>query len=103
MVDEQFRILAEQLVKQIFIPFGTEGNIAHRKHPILLKFLGNAPTHAPKVRERLMRPKLTSELHLIQLCNADAVFVGGDVPVSYTHLSYPSMCLEGLFCIFFRQ
>ena len=26
-----------------------------------------------------MRPKLTPELRLIQLCNADAVFVGGDV------------------------
>ena len=26
-----------------------------------------------------MRPKLTSELHLIQLCNADTVPVGGDV------------------------
>ena len=35
-----------------------------REHPVLLKFLGNAPTHAPEVRERLMRPKLTPELHL---------------------------------------
>jgi len=26
-----------------------------------------------------MRPKLAPELHLIQLCNADAVLVGGDV------------------------
>ena len=26
-----------------------------------------------------MRPKLTPELHLIHLCNADAVLVGGDV------------------------
>ena len=26
-----------------------------------------------------MRPKLTPELHLIQLCNADTVLVGGDV------------------------
>ena len=26
-----------------------------------------------------MRPKLTPELHLIQLCNADAVFIGGNV------------------------
>ena len=26
-----------------------------------------------------MRPKLVPELHLIQLCNADAVLVGGDV------------------------
>ena len=43
-----------------------------------------------------MRPKLTPELHLIQLCNADTVLVGGDVlrhnihchfaAVSYTHL-----------------
>ena len=38
MVDEQFRILAEQLIKQVLVPFGTEGNIAHREHPVLLKF-----------------------------------------------------------------
>ena len=76
MVNEQFRILAEQLIKQVLVPLGTEGNIAHRKHPVLLKFLGNASTYAPEIRERLMRPKLAPELHLIQLCNADAVLVG---------------------------
>jgi len=79
MVDEQFRILPKQLVKQVLVSLRTEGNIAHRKHPVLLKFLGNASTYAPEVRERLMRPKLTPELHLIQLCNANAVLVGGDV------------------------
>jgi len=79
MVDEQFRILAEELVKQVLVPLGTEGNIAHGEHSILFKFLGNASTYAPEVREGLMRPKLTPELHLIQLRNADAVLVGGDV------------------------
>ena len=33
-----------------------------------------------------MRPKLTPELHFIQFGYSDAIFVGGDVPVSYTHL-----------------
>ena len=48
MVDEQFRILAEEFIKQVLIPLRTEGNIAHREHPVLFKFLGNASTHAPK-------------------------------------------------------
>ena len=42
MVDEQFRVLSEQLVKQVLVPLGTEGNIAHGEHSILFKFLGNA-------------------------------------------------------------
>jgi len=79
MVDEQFRILAEQLIKQVLIPLRAKGNITHGEHSVLLKFFGNASTHAPEVREGLMRPKLTTELHLIQLRNADTVFVGGDV------------------------
>ena len=79
MVDEQFRVLAEQLIKQVLVPLGTKGNIAHGEHSILFKFLGNASTYAPEVCEGLMRPKLTTELHLIQLRDADTVLVGGDV------------------------
>ena len=35
-----------------------------------------------------MRPKLTSELHLIQLCNADAVLIGGDVLCHNVHCHF---------------
>ena len=56
MVDEQFCILAEQLVKQVLVPLRTEGNIAHGEYSILLKFLGSASTYAPEVCEGLMRP-----------------------------------------------
>ena len=45
--------------------------------PFCSKFLGNASTYAPEVREGLMRPKLTPELHLIQLRNADAFLSAG--------------------------
>ena len=79
MVDEQFRVLAEQLIKQVLIPLRAKGNIAHCEHPILLKFLRNTSTHAPEIRERLVRPKLTPELHFIQFGYSDAVLVGWDV------------------------
>ena len=62
--------------------------------------LGNAPTHTPEVREGLVRPKLVPELHLIQLCNADAVFVGGDVLRHnvHCHLAEEKVCADSCCC-----
>ena len=52
MVDEQFRVLAEELIKQVLIPLRAEGNIAHGEHPVLLQLLCDAPAHPPEIGER---------------------------------------------------
>ena len=85
MVNQQFRIYAEQLVKQVLIVtlarFAKRAprHIAHRVHSICFEFRGIAFADTPKIREWLMRPQQLAIAHLVELGDADAVFVGCDV------------------------
>ena len=54
VVNQQLRILAEELVKQVFICDGTTGNIAHREHPVLFKLLGISFAYPPEIGEGLV-------------------------------------------------
>ena len=54
MINQQLRILAEELVKQILIRDGAAGDIAHREHPVLFKLLGIPFAYAPEVGEGLV-------------------------------------------------
>ena len=54
MVDQKLCVLAEELVKQVFICDGAAGNIAHCEHPVFLKFLGVPFAYPPEVGEGLV-------------------------------------------------
>ena len=54
MINQQLRILAEELVKQILIRDGAAGDIAHREHPVLFKLLGISFAYPPEVGEGLV-------------------------------------------------
>ena len=88
MVDQQFCVLAEKFVKQVLIFHRASGNIAHRKHSVFFELLCIASTDSPKVCERLVRPKLTAKLHLIQLCNANTVFICRNVLCHNIHRNF---------------
>ena len=96
VVDEQLRVFAEQPVEQILAALRAEGDVAHRHHPVLLQLFGDAPPHAPKIRDGLMRPELAAEFHFVQLRDADAVLIGGHVLGHnvHRHLAQKQVCAD---------
>ena len=76
MIDEQFRIHAEQPIKQFLVLQRHPGNLSHRVDSVDSQFLSDTMADTPETRQWPMAPKLTAVGHLVQLRYADTVLVG---------------------------
>ena len=85
MVYQQFRIDTEQQIQQVLALYGTTGNVAHCQDAVGCQPCGNAPAHAPEVRERHMLPQQMAVGHIVQFCDAHAVLVGRHFLGHYVH------------------
>lgn len=56
VVDQQLRILTEELVKFVLVVDRASCHIAHREHTVFFELLCDSSSHSPEVSERLMRP-----------------------------------------------
>ena len=56
VVDEELRIFSKKRIKQVFILFRAESNIAHRIHSVLFQLPGNSAAYTPEIREGTVRP-----------------------------------------------
>ena len=91
MVDEQFRIDTKQFIEQFLVVVvcgfadGAPGNISHGVQAVCLQLGGIAFSNPPEVGERTVGPEGAAIAHLIQFCDADAVFIGGDMLRANVH------------------
>ena len=91
MVDEQFRVDTKQFIEQFLVviicrlPDRTPGNISHGVQAVGFQLGGIAFSHPPEVGERTVGPEGAAIAHLIQFCDADAVFIGGDMLRANVH------------------
>ena len=85
MVDEQLGVDAEQLIQQVFIvklrglAHGTPGDVAHGAKPHLFQLFRIAGADPPEIRQRAVGPQLLPVAQLVQLGDAHAVLVRGNV------------------------
>ena len=91
MVDQQLCLYAEEAVEKLLIVFRicpaerAACNIPHRIEPIFLKFTRVPSADPPEVCKWAMGPKSLPIAHLVQLSNAYAVCIGGDVLCHNVH------------------
>ena len=96
MVDQQLRILAEELVKFVLVMDRASCHIAHREHTVFFELLCDSSSHSPEVGERLMRPQGLAIAHLIQLGNADTVLICRNVLCYdvHSHFAEEKVCAD---------
>ena len=85
MVDERFRIHAEEPVEQILVVIfagpsqRTPCNVSHGHDSLPLQFAGYATAHPPEIGERPVGPQQFAIPAFIEFGNAHAVLIRGDV------------------------
>ncbi len=85
MVDENFRIHAENLIQTIFSVDGKPCQVPHGVDAVGFQSLDGAGTSHPEIRQRAMVPQQIPIGLLVQLCNADTIFVCRDVLCHNVH------------------
>ena len=81
VVNQDFRIHAEQLVQRFRILDAYAGNVAHRVdaapciQPTIFQTFCYAAAHLPKTRNRPVRPKLFAVTHLVKFRDAYAIII----------------------------
>ena len=100
MVDQDLPVDTEGAVKPFLIRLRPDCNITHRIEPALHQTRGLSRADLPEVRQRCVIPEQASVAQLIQLRNADAVFVrrrllGHDI---HCHFGQVQICADAHRC-----
>ena len=79
VVNEDLAVDSECLIKPFLVPLCPLCNITHREEAVPLEGAGLSGANHPEVREGPVIPEKVLVAVFIELCNPDAVFVGGGV------------------------
>jgi len=85
VVDENFRVHAENLIQTIFPVDRKPCQVPHGVDTVSFQPLDRAGTGHPKIRQRSVVPQQIPIGLLVQLCNADAIFVCRNVLCHNVH------------------
>ena len=79
VIDQQLGVDAEKPVEKPLVPHGLTGHIAHCEHVVRFELSADPLADAPKICQRTVIPQVLPVSEFVQLRDADAVLICGNV------------------------